>query len=182
MADNAGDSRYIPADIKRLVLVEAGHCCAIPTCQFPATEFAHIEPFAKVREHTVDNIIALCPNHHDMYDNKKLIDRKSMLLYKQKLQFLNKRYTKYELRILALLGEKPAVVAAGEIQVMGLLKDGLITNSKTFMSQGITLSTADGTVMFQDSAVLSFAAVLTKKGNEFIESWKSKTEGFEALL
>jgi hypothetical protein len=182
MTDDAYDSRYIPAEIKRLVLVEAGHCCALPTCQYPATQFAHIFPFAKVKEHKADNLIALCPNHHDLYDNKKQIDRKSMLLYKQKLQFLNKRYTKYELRILALLAEKPVVIAAGEIQMMGLLKDELIRNEKTFLRQNVTLSDADGRMAFEDSAVVSFAAVLTKKGTAFIENWKSKTEDFEVFL
>ncbi len=76
------------------------------------------------RRLSVANVVALCPNHHDLYDNRKVIDRKSMFMYKQKLQFLNKRCTKYELRILMVLAEKPAVVAAGEIQMMGLLKDG----------------------------------------------------------
>ena len=106
MENSDDSSRYIPADIRRAVLVEADHACAIPTCQFPATEFAHIEPFAKVKKHEISNIVALCPNHHHMFDQKKQIDKKSIKLYKQKLQFLNKRYTKYELRILALLAEK----------------------------------------------------------------------------
>lgn len=85
-SESSDPGRYIPADIKRQVLIEAGHCCAIPTCQWPATEFAHIMPFTEVREHRADNIIALCPNHHDQFDNKKTIDRKSMMIYKQKLQ------------------------------------------------------------------------------------------------
>ena len=55
MTDGVPGSRHIPAEIKRLVLVEAGHCCAIPTCQLPATQFAHIEPFATVKKHTADN-------------------------------------------------------------------------------------------------------------------------------
>jgi hypothetical protein len=99
--------RYIPADIRRQVLLESGHACAIPTCQFPATEFAHIGPFAEVKKHEVSNIIALCPNHHTLYDQKKVIDRKAMRAYKLKLQFLNRRYTRYEMRLLTLLAEKP---------------------------------------------------------------------------
>lgn len=175
-------SRNIPVEIKRQVLVEAGHCCAIPTCQFPATEFVHIEPFSRAKEHRVENIIALCPNHHALYDKKKLIDRKSMLMYKQKLQFLKKRYTKYELRILALLAEKPAVVANGEIQVLGLLKDGLIKNAKTFMTQSLAMQDNQGNAVFQDETIQLFAAVLTEKGKQFIDNWRSKTEDFEVLL
>ena len=75
----------IPADIKRQVLMEAGHRCAIPTCRHPTTEIAHIEPWAKVQEHKFENLIALCPNCHTRYDNKE-IDRKSMVQYKASLR------------------------------------------------------------------------------------------------
>ena len=54
----------IPTDIKRQVLIEAGHRCAIPTCGHPTTEIAHILPWAKVKEHKFENLIALCPNCH----------------------------------------------------------------------------------------------------------------------
>src|SRR5689334_13625541 len=110
----------IPKAIQRAVLLEAGHACAIPTCHFPATEFAHIESFAKVKKHEVHNIVALCPNHHHLFDQKKMIDKKAMKLYKLKLQFLNQRYTKYELRLLSLLADKEFHLAAGEIETMGL--------------------------------------------------------------
>ncbi len=175
-------SRNIPAEIKRQVLIEAGHCCAIPTCQFYATEFAHIEPFNTVKEHKVDNIIALCPNHHDMYDNKKLIDRKSIMIYKQKLQFLHKRYTKYELRVLAILAEKPVVAVGGEIQVLGLLKDNLIKNAKTFATLNLKMHNKQGNVVFEDEAIQTFAAVLTDKGKQFINNWKSVDEDLETTL
>jgi hypothetical protein len=170
-------NRYIPAEIRRQVLLESGHSCAIPTCQFPATEFAHIEPFAEVKRHEVSNIIALCPNHHHLFDQKKVIDRKSMRAYKLKLQFLNKRYTKYELRLLALLAEKPYVLAGGEIQVMGLLQDGLIANTKTFMTQSIVVTdNTTGQKVFEDNFVVNFAATLTDKGRRFVETWKSQSE------
>jgi len=175
--DEADEGRYIPAEIRRAVLLEAGHACAIPTCQFPATEFAHIEPYAKVRRHEVSNIVALCPNHHHLFDQKKSIDRKAIKLYKTKLQFLNHRYTRYELRVLALLAQKEAVVASGEIETMGLLMDGLIVNAKTFETQSIVITdNASGRTVFEDAFVQSFAARLTEKGRDFIEVWKSTTE------
>ncbi len=180
---NLKDSgRNIPACIKRQVLIEAGHSCAIPTCQYPATQFAHIIPFERAREHRVDNIIALCPNHHDQYDNKKTIDRKSIKIYKQKLQFLNKRYTKYELRLLALLAEKPIVLATGEIEVQWLLKDGLIENKKTFMTQSIELRDQDQQIVYEDKFTQSFAATLTRKGKDFIKNWKSDTDDIKSFL
>jgi HNH endonuclease len=71
--------------LARQVLVEAGHRCAIPTCRATTTEIAHIDPWAKVREHTFDNLIVLCPTCHARYD-KGEIDRQSMLMYKRDLQ------------------------------------------------------------------------------------------------
>lgn len=175
--DTDDEGRYIPAEIRRAVLLESGHACAIPTCQFPATEFAHIEPFSQVKKHEVSNIIALCPNHHHLYDQKKMIDRKAMKAYKIKLQLLNNRYTKYELRLLTVLAEKPAVLASGEIEAMGLLKDGLIENAFTFSTSTITITNNNtGEKVWEDSFVNSFSAKLTKKGQEFIEAWKSSSE------
>ena len=179
MSDNQSEEegRNIPIDIKRAVLLESGHACAIPTCQFPVTEFAHIEPFAQVKKHEVANIVALCPNHHDLFDKKKTIDRKAMKAYKLKLQLLNKRYTKYELRLLTVLSDKPLVLASGEIEAMGLLRDGLIENAKTFQEQSIVVTDDDtGQQVYEDHFVQSFAARLTAKGREFIKVWKSNSE------
>lgn len=182
MQTEQDEGRYIPAHVRREVLLEAGHACAIPTCQFPATEFAHIDPYAEVKAHDVSNIIALCPNHHHLFDQKKQIDRKSMKAYKLKLQFLNKRYTKYELRLLAILSEKPVALALGEAQTSGLLMDGLVENIKTFASQSVELSGNDGQKVYEDNFVLWFAARLTPKGQEFVDVWKSSSESLLEVL
>jgi hypothetical protein len=171
------EGRYIPIEIRRAVLLGAGHACVIPTCQFPATEFAHIEPFSQVKKHDASNIVALCPNHHHLFDQKKVIDKKAMKAYKLKLQLLNKRYTKYELRLLTILADKQAVVASGEIETMGLLKDGLVENIKTFETQSIVITnTLTGQKVFEDVFVQSFAAKLTKKRQDFIALWKSNDD------
>jgi 5-methylcytosine-specific restriction endonuclease McrA len=68
----------IPAALKRQILVEAGHRCAIPVCRQVPVEIAHIVPWEKVKEHTFDNLIVLCPTCHTRFD-KGEIDRKSML-------------------------------------------------------------------------------------------------------
>ena len=74
------DRPAIPLALERAVKIEAGHRCAIPTCRYPRVEVAHIVPWAEVREHTLENLIALCPNCHDLYDKDKKIDQKSMLI------------------------------------------------------------------------------------------------------
>jgi hypothetical protein len=74
----------LPIELKRRVLVEAGHRCAIPTCRDTTTEIAHIVRYSKVKDHTFDNLIALCPNCHTRFD-KGDIDAKSILIYKSNL-------------------------------------------------------------------------------------------------
>ena len=78
----------IPAEIRRHVLVEAGHRCAIPTCRNAANvDLHHIEPWERCREHVVDNLIVLCPNCHRLVHDEK-IDKKSLIKYKDICQKL----------------------------------------------------------------------------------------------
>lgn len=67
------------------------------------------------------------------------------------------------MRILELLSDK-AVLVSGEIEVQGLLKDGLIFNAHTFETQSISISdNFTNQVIFNDIFVQSFAARLTPK-------------------
>ena len=45
----------IPAQVKRAVLVESGHRCAIPTCRATTTEIAHIVPWAETQDNSFEN-------------------------------------------------------------------------------------------------------------------------------
>jgi len=74
----------IPREIKRAVLIEAGHRCAIQTCKYPAVDVHHIIPWEKTKDHNYDNLIALCPNCHRRADRGE-IDRKSLRMYKAQL-------------------------------------------------------------------------------------------------
>jgi hypothetical protein len=115
----------LPATLKRAVLVEAGHRCAIPSCRETTTEIAHIEPWAKVKVHEFANLIALCPNCHTRFD-KGEIDKSAMLIYKRKLVFLSDRYSRFEMRVLEHLRNFPRAIAAGVLSVQALLDDGLV--------------------------------------------------------
>jgi hypothetical protein len=72
----------IPQQLRRDVLVEASHRCAI--CGSTPIEIAHIDPWSKVKEHKFENLIALCPNCHTLH-HKGEIDRLSLLQYKRQL-------------------------------------------------------------------------------------------------
>jgi hypothetical protein len=79
------DRTRIPAELKRRVLVEAGHRCAIHTCKHPAVDVHHIIPWSQSQEHSYENLIALCPNCHRRADSGE-IDRQSLLAYKARVR------------------------------------------------------------------------------------------------
>jgi trigger factor len=54
--------RDIPEPIKREVRQKCGFGCVI--CGKPIWQYDHIEEFADVQEHKLDNIVLLCPDHH----------------------------------------------------------------------------------------------------------------------
>lgn len=151
----------IPTHLKRRVLVEAGHRCAIPTCRHPTTEIAHITPWSKVKAHSYDNLIALCPNCHTRFD-KGEIDKQSMTIYKRKLVFLYDRYTNYELNVLDYLRKNGRVVINGVLSVKNLFDDSLIQKTEAISSYSYT----DG-----PEEDLQFVATLTDEGNRFITNW-----------
>jgi HNH endonuclease/Protein of unknown function (DUF3298) len=77
----------IPSDLKRRILVEAGHRCSIPACGATQIDIHHIEPWEKCKKHEYENLIALCPNCHRRVHNNE-IDRKSLSYYKARLASL----------------------------------------------------------------------------------------------
>ncbi|MCX5147211.1 HNH endonuclease [Streptomyces sp. NBC_00320] len=91
----------IPAELRRRVLVEAGHRCAIPTCRRHPVDIEHIDDWATVREHRFENLIALCPTcHRRKGSGPDQIDRKSLRQYKTNLGILNHRYSETERRLI----------------------------------------------------------------------------------
>lgn len=78
------DRPAIPRALDRRVRVEAGHRCAIPVCRVPVLVIAHIRPWTQVKRHEFENLIALCPTCHTLFDRGD-IDRVSMLQYKANL-------------------------------------------------------------------------------------------------
>lgn len=96
---DTGNRPGIPADLKRRVLVEAGHRCAIPTCRHIDVDIHHIVPWKQCKAHEYDNLIALCPNCHRRAD-KGNIDRKSLHAYKYNLRFAHDKFSQLEIDIL----------------------------------------------------------------------------------
>lgn len=152
----------IPRKLKRQVLIESGHRCAIPTCRHTTVEIAHIIPYNECKEHKFDNLIALCPNCHSLYDRDERIDRISMLTYKKNLIILNSRYCTFELRLLEeFLNNSEGVIAlwGREIDIMYLVKDGLIID--------------DGKRYMNSAGFPPKGYKLTEKGKTFIQNYQS---------
>lgn len=81
-----GSRPAIPRELRRRVLIEAGHRCAIPACRATPVEIAHITPWAKAKKHEFKNLIALCPTCHTRFDDlHNPLDRKAMRQYKANL-------------------------------------------------------------------------------------------------
>ena len=130
-------------------------------------EIAHIDPWAKVKEHTFDNLIALCPTCHTRFDNGD-IDRQSMLQYKANLSVINSRYGDIERKLLETLAGAPdnfALQMAGgmRIALKYLLQDKLIAEAP---------GPGEDTVMYLHPR----AYYLTPKGHEFVDHWMNAQE------
>jgi len=97
----------IPTNLRRKILVEAGHRCAIQTCRsLIEVDVHHIIPLKEDGKNEYENLIALCPNCHRMADRNK-IDKKSLRMYKNNLRFLYDKFTLFETDILFELEKAP---------------------------------------------------------------------------
>jgi hypothetical protein len=157
----------IPTGLERDVKIEAGHRCAIPTCRCTTVEIAHIVPWNEIKEHKFDNLIALCPNCHALYDRDKKIDQKSMMIYKANLGLLNSRYAEFERRVLQIFcddSDKETIQLPGwhDIHILYLVKDGLLV--KTGINSGCILEGIPSWEEFR----------LTENGRRFVENLMNK--------
>lgn len=175
----AEDRPKIPTPLRREVLEEAGYACAIPVCRIATVEIAHIEPWSKVKEHTFDNLIALCPNHHTLYDVEKKIPKASVLRYKANLAVLNGRYSDLERRVL----EDAVAQRYGMANGMPVAPDPGMRQWTVHRGMGLLLShlLKDGLIrkvlgphggLRVGHQEVEHTYVLTPKGIEFVRQWQ----------
>jgi len=160
------DRPSIPTEIKRRILIEAGYRCAVPTCRFPIAENAHIVSWADSKNHSYENLIALCPNCHTMYDSGK-IDQTAIIAYKKKLMFLNEVYSRFELDVLDHLKAHKRALIPSELLVKRLLEEGIVIHEEKIMIQGF----GDG-----EDILGIFSVVLTEKGKQLLDDWSKVDE------
>src|SRR5713101_3732999 len=153
--------------LERHVLFEAGHRYAIQKYKQTTIQITHIIPWEIVREHTFDNLIALCPNCHERYDKRHEIDRKAMMQYKANLSVINQRYGDLEKRVLEYFVEHPNedhiwLPSSFEILLLYLLKDGLLVDA---IGRGFSINISISDTFSRKRYNL------TSKGKEFIQKW-----------
>lgn len=56
-------NRRPPADVRRQLRKEANFGCVV--CGTPIIQYHHIIPFSEKEHHNPDEMVVLCPNHHD---------------------------------------------------------------------------------------------------------------------
>ena len=156
-------SRYIPAKLKRRVLVEAGHRCAIPTCRQIEVQIHHIVPWADCQEHKYDNLIALCANCHSRAD-KKEIDRKSLKIYKDNLRLAHDKFTQFEMDVLFLLNSLP------KGQTIKYASNMLLLLHRIGEIGYIDFIEPKNQVIISGMEISPVELFLTDKGREFIKS------------
>jgi hypothetical protein len=101
------DRPEVPAALKRRLMVEAGHRCAIPTCRATVgLVYEHIDDWAKVKRHGFEDMIVICSNCHSRKGNRHgQIDRKALRQYKANLAVINSRYSDVERRVLDVFAQ-----------------------------------------------------------------------------
>jgi hypothetical protein len=146
----------IPEAIKRDILIEAGHRCAIPTCKNSANiDLHHIVPWEKSKEHKAENLIALCPNCHRLAHDGS-IDKKSLLKYKEVCQKLLNPPAHYESEVKAYIKFNPNT-ATGILDannIVGFIDHGILNFSFNFLNlftdeSYVINAIGDGSVSFK---------------------------------
>ncbi len=169
-------NRHIPIELRRRILVEAGHRCAIPICRTLKATVHHIVPWEKSKKHEYKNLIALCPNCHDSADRGD-IDKKSLYMYKDNLRYIFEKYSQFEIDVLYKLSKIPedeglSIPTDLYLLVNRILEDKLI---KFEIVPGIKINIASS------FDLTPATMLLTKKGKDFIQNIENKKIGYDNL-
>ncbi|QBJ10362.1 HNH endonuclease [Rahnella aquatilis] len=90
------DSRSaIPEDVKREVRKQCNFGCAV--CGMPFFQYDHIEEYSEVKEHTADNLVLLCPNHHSAKTTGKLSKDRIIEAKKEPFNVENSTTSQYKI-------------------------------------------------------------------------------------
>lgn len=164
----------IPADIKRKVLVEAGHRCAISTCRYINVEIHHIVPWQTCLLHDYHNLIALCPNCYVRADRDE-IHRKALRIYKASLRFTHDKYSQFEVDVLTEACKLPVNHALPFPRGMELLVKRVVESNFVGLHENPSGSTA-----MMGIRVDPLLLAATTNGRDYYSSLKLETSEWSA--
>ena len=153
----------VPAELKRRVLCEAGHRCAIHTCRHIEVDIHHIVPWAKCKEHKYENLIALCPNCHRRADSG-YIDRKSLKIYKANLRYAHDKFSQLEVDILFILAKE---TENARLQFPSFM---MILINRILGAEYVEVEFPESSVQILGMEMKPAYLFLTDKGHEYIDS------------
>jgi len=167
--------KSIPPSVREIVLIEAGHKCANPTCRHILTlELHHIIWVKDQGGDDPDNLLALCPNCHSLHTQGH-ISGTAIRTWKSLLVSLNSANRTTVDLLLVLYDEEKRVDSAedsskvappfrftgdGLPALSGLITSGLLEVSRRFSGAGLF-----------GASMPSFQVRLTTKGIRLVESW-----------
>ena len=90
----------IPSELRRRVLIEAGHRCSIPACRRIDAEAVHIVPPEAGGTDDYENLVALCPGCRERLRKGSETNQKSLYQYKTNLRFMHDKFSRLEVDLL----------------------------------------------------------------------------------
>ncbi|HHR0837580.1 TPA: HNH endonuclease [Klebsiella aerogenes] len=139
----------IPEPMKREVRQQCFFGCAI--CGMPFFQYDHVVEYSEIKEHTADNLVLLCPNHHAMKTAGKL--DKEIVSAAKKNPFNSTRETTSSLKI---EGAKEVDVIIGSSKYKGVFSG---EGSENF--RAIVIDNHDFLTIHNENGILSISVNLT---------------------
>lgn len=183
----------VPLVVKIQVLTEAGYRCAVPTCRgILALDLHHIVAVAEDGANTPDNLLALCPTCHALYE-RGTIKRESIQAWKMTLVALSNAFDRETVdKLIFLYRIQPTPTSwkpFGDPYSLILSGDGVVQFYKLIASdlayaqqvgptpyRGYLNSNANPTPVY-------YNVHLTDKGMRLLEAWMAgDREGIRLAL
>ena len=166
--------KAIPESIRRAVYIEAGYRCAVPTCRaLLIVDLHHIVPVAQGGPNTAENLIALCPTCHALFE-RGLITGDAIRAWKAVLVSLSAAFDRATIDDLLFLRE----VEKHQGRELVMTGDGIGKYSQLFAARLADYFSMGG----QRSSLGNvdyFQVRISKRGERLLEAWESGNE--EAL-
>lgn len=160
----------MPAELRRRVLVEAGHRCAIPTCRHIDVDIHHIIDYAQCQSHEYENLIALCPNCHRRAGRGE-IDRKSLRIYKANLRFVHDKFSQFEVDILFELVHLPSNQGIQFPPFLAMLIKRLLDARYVILAKN-----PNGFASSMGMQLSPDILIITEQGRQFVQSLNLETD------